>query len=69
MYLFESSKISIWFGACKMRRLNQALNDESKSVECIAESNSITITMLKEAKIVIKTELYIGSFGVTNLKT
>ena len=25
MYLFESTKISIWFGACKMRRLNQAL--------------------------------------------
>ena len=24
-YLFESTKISIWLGACKMRRLNQAL--------------------------------------------
>ena len=24
-YSFESTKISIWFGACKMRRLNQAL--------------------------------------------
>ena len=24
MYSFESTKISIWFGACKMRRLNQA---------------------------------------------
>ena len=23
-YSFESTKISIWFGACKMRRLNQA---------------------------------------------
>jgi len=27
-YSFESTKISIWFGACKMRRLNRAL--ESK---------------------------------------
>ena len=25
MYSFKSTKISIWFGACKMRRLNQAL--------------------------------------------
>ena len=25
-YSFESTKISIWFGACKMRRLNQALS-------------------------------------------
>ena len=25
-YSFESTKISIWFGACKMRRLNQALD-------------------------------------------
>ena len=24
-YSFESTKIRIWFGACKMRRLNQAL--------------------------------------------
>ena len=24
-YSFESTKISIWFGACKMQRLNQAL--------------------------------------------
>ena len=24
-YSFESTKIGIWFGACKMRRLNQAL--------------------------------------------
>ena len=23
-YSFEPTKISIWFGACKMRRLNQA---------------------------------------------
>ena len=27
-YSFESTKISIWFGACKMRRLNQALLTE-----------------------------------------
>ena len=25
-YSFESTKISIWFGTCKMRRLNQALH-------------------------------------------
>ena len=49
--------------------LNQNLNDESKSVECFAESNSLLTNMSKEAKIVIKTELYIGSFGITNLLT
>ena len=27
MYSFESTKISIWFGASKMRRLNQALEE------------------------------------------
>ena len=26
-YSFESTKISVWFGACKMRRLNRALVD------------------------------------------
>ena len=30
MYSFESTKISIWFGACKMRRLNQALELSNK---------------------------------------
>ena len=25
-YSFESTRISIWFGACKMRRLNRALS-------------------------------------------
>ena len=37
--------------------MNQHLNDESKSVECISKSNPIlTISMSKEAKIVIRTE-------------
>ena len=37
--------------------MNQNLNDESKSVECISKSNPIlTISMSKEAKIVIRTE-------------
>ena len=29
-YSFESIKISIWFGACKMRLLNQALDGKTQ---------------------------------------
>ena len=31
-YSFESTKVSIWFGECKMRRLNQALETNVKSL-------------------------------------
>ena len=49
--------------------LNQNLNDESKSIECFAESNSILTNISEEAKIAFKTKLYIGSFGMTDLVT
>ena len=49
--------------------LNQNLNDESKSIESFGKSNSILTNISEEAKIVFKTELYIGSFGITDLLT
>ena len=49
--------------------MNQNLNDESKSIESFGKSNSILTNISEEAKIVFKTELYIGSFGITDLLT
>ena len=44
MYSFESTRISIWFGACKMRRLNQAL--QSYRWSGIVEIHEIDIIMI-----------------------
>ena len=45
MYSFESTKISIWFGACKMRRLNLAL--ELCAVERKKQVNILGDKLLK----------------------
>ena len=41
-YSFESTKISIWFGACKMRRLNRALILFSKFFKNLHNFNNST---------------------------
>ena len=41
-YSFESTKITIWFGACKMRRLNRALILFSKFFKNLHNFNNST---------------------------